>query len=464
MRYFIMVAALAALFACTASSQADTTIPAKLTVSDAVSLAMTANTGLKQARESKLTSISNLKVAGFKTSMDLGSSTSLDRASGNSDLSSLVSSRLSYENMSGTLASLDLTPLGFGSKRGAFGVSLRQALGKGRGLLSNKGLALKSAQSNLTVESKREFLSEQATVQGVVEAYYQAVLAREEVKVREQAVNNAVIAADGWRKREAAGIAAGIDVTRSDVQVSQTKNQLNAQQRDARNSLDRLMISIGGGVGQTPELVDTVPTTDVTLPPLGEAVKKALDNRVELDVFDERLGEQQRQLALAKDQMKPQLDFVAGFNGSRDSEGFLSRSILNSGLLTTGVEYSIPLDQRIIREKRQNVARQLDLLGSQRDFQMEQITEEVRAAYRRVDSARSSLDILAQNKIAAEDNLRIANRMMEVGKGSSRDVLDAQLAVTEVDSSLLSAKTDFFLATIDLKRTMGEDITTMEFK
>ena len=74
------------------------------------------------------------------------------------------------------------------------------------------------------------------------------------------------------------------------------------------------------------------------------------------------------------------------------------------------------------------------------------------------------MEILAQNKTSAEDNLRIANRMMEEGEGSSRDVLDAQLAVTEVDSSLLSAKTDLFLATIDLKRAMGEDISTMEFK
>jgi outer membrane protein TolC len=138
--------------------------------------------------------------------------------------------------------------------------------------------------------------------------------------------------------------------------------------------------------------------------------------------------------------------------------------VLNSGLFTTGIEYSIPLDQRITHEKRLTANRQLDLLGTQRDFEMEQITEQVRSAYRRVESARASLEILAQNKVSAENNLRIANRMMEVGRGSSRDVLDAQLSVTEVDSSILSAKTDFFLATIDLKRTMGEDITTMEFK
>lgn len=463
MRYFTMIAILAAFFACTVSGYTETTIPAKLSVTDAVSLAMQANPDLKSAKESKLTSQSNLRVAGFRTSLGLNSSTVLNRAGANSDLLGLLGSSYTYQNFAGTAASVGVTPLGLGrNQKGAFTLDLRQPLMQGKGLLSDKHLALKSAQSNFAVVSKREYLTEQGTIQGVVEAYYQAVMSREEVKVREAAVKNAELAADGWRKREAAGIAAGIDVTRSDVQVAQTKNQLNSQQRDARNALDKLMIAIGGGVGQTPELTDMVPTTDVTLPPLGDAIKKALANRPELDISSEQMADQERQLAQAKDSLKPQLDLVAGFDGNSDN--YVSRSMFNTGLFKAGVEYSIPLDQRITQEKRMNATRQLDLLGTQRDFQMETITEEVRAAYRRVESTRASLEILAQNKTSAEDNLRIANRMMEVGKGSSRDVLDAQLAVTEVDSSILSGKTDFFLATIDLKRAMGEDISTMEFK
>ena len=463
MRNIKMIAMLAGFFACTAYVQAQTVIPAKLSVKDAVSLALQANPDLKQAKESKLLSQSNLKVASFTTSLGLSSTTTLNRRGSNSDLAGLLGSSYTYENFLGTTASLGIQPLGLGrSAKGAVTLDLRQPLLQGRGLLSDKHLALKSAQSSLAVVSKREYLSEQSTIQGVVEAYYQAVMAREELKVREQAVKNAEIAAEGWRKREAAGIAAGIDVARSDVQVAQTKNQLNAQQREARNSLDRLMIAIGGGVGQTPELIDSVPTPDITLPPLGDAVKKALANRVELDISNEQMAEQERQLAQAKDSLKPQLDLVAGFDG--DSEAYVSRSMFDSGLFSAGLEYSIPLDKRIVQEKRLNATRQLDLLNTQRDFLMETITEQVRAAYRRVESIKSSLEILAQNKISAEDNLRIANRMMEVGKGSSRDILDAQLAVTEVDSSILSAKTDYFLANIDLKRAMGEDISTMEFK
>ena len=144
------------------------------------------------------------------------------------------------------------------------------------------------------------------------------MLAREEVKVREQAVKFAEEAAVGWRKREEAGMVAGIDVTRSEIQVAQTKNSLNSQQRSARNSLDRLMIAIGGGIGETPELVDTVPQIDDTaIPPLatlcGRPSRIEQSSRFLTSASPSRRGSS----------LSPRISFALsstwwpGFNGSR---------------------------------------------------------------------------------------------------------------------------------------------------
>ena len=465
MRYLRMIAILAAAIACTVPGRAENVIPAKLSVEDAVGIALGMNPDLKQAEEGKRASLANLRIANYGTALTFGSSTSLNRAGSNSDLNSLVSSKLSYQSPLGGIASLEMSPLGLGTKHGGLGLSIAQPLRKGSGLLSDRGLALQSAQSDANIQSKQLFLSRQATVQGVTQAYYQALLAREQVKVREQAVKYAQEAADGWRKREAEGMVAGIDVTRSEIQVAQTQNSLNSQQRNSRNALDRLMIAIGAGIGETPELIDTVPQVDnASIPSLGDAVKTALANRAELSVYDERVANQKRQVASAKDQLRPQLDLVASFNGSGDSTGLISRSVLDSGLFAAGFEYNIPLDRRISVEKAYTASRQVEVLDTLRSFEMDQITEQVRSAYRSIESARASIEILTQNNTQAVENLRIANRMMEEGEGSSRDVLDAQQSLTEVDSSLLSAKTDLYLATIDLKRAMGEDITQMGFK
>ena len=146
MRYLRMIAILAVAVACTGPSWAENVVPEKLSVGDAVSIALGMNPELKQAEESKRASLANLRVAGYNTTLSMGSGTSLDRAGSNSDVNSLVFSKLSYENAFGTTASLDMSPLGMGSRHGGLGVSLRQALQKGGGLLSSKGLALQSAQ------------------------------------------------------------------------------------------------------------------------------------------------------------------------------------------------------------------------------------------------------------------------------------------------------------------------------
>ncbi|NLN76305.1 MAG: TolC family protein [Armatimonadetes bacterium] len=464
MGYPKLIAALALMAACIISCNAESTIPTKLSVSEAVEIAIGLNPGLKQAEETQRASQSRLTIADHTTSLNLSSSSSILKTSGNTDLSNVVLTEYSYEGPTGTQANLQVAPVGTGDSRASVGASIIYPLRKGSGSLSRKGLAIQSAQSDVAIQAKQLFISRQATVQGVIEAYYQAVLAREEVKVREQAVQFAQEAAEGWRKREVEGSAAGIDVTRSEIQVSQTQNALNSQLRRARNTLDQLMIAIGTGIGETPELIDSVPEQEISVPPLSATIETALANRAELVISDQRLSDQVRQVAQAKDQLRPRLDAVAGFSSRRSSTGFLGASLFGDGALTTGIEYSVPLDKLVLRETHDTASRQLEVLRNLRLFQMEQITEQVRSSYRRVESAQSSLEILGKNKTVAAENLRIANRMMEEGEGSSRDVLDAQQALTTADSSLLSAKTDLYLALIDLKRVMGEDITRMEFK
>ena len=88
MRYLRMIAILATAIACTVPGRAESIIPAKLSVADAVGIALGTNADLKQAEEGKRASLSQLRIAGYNTSLNFGTSTSLARAPGNSDLSS----------------------------------------------------------------------------------------------------------------------------------------------------------------------------------------------------------------------------------------------------------------------------------------------------------------------------------------------------------------------------------------
>ena len=128
------------------------------------------------------------------------------------------------------------------------------------------------------------------------------------------------------------------------------------------------------------------------------------------------------------------------------------------------MEFTFPLDKRIGLESRDTASRELDLLKELRDYRADQVVEEVRRAYRSLQSAEASLNIYSQNLEAAQTQLHLAQRMVEEGEGSNREVLDAQNALTRVESGVLSARADLYLAGLDLLYAMGEDLTTVVMK
>jgi outer membrane protein TolC len=164
---------------------------------------------------------------------------------------------------------------------------------------------------------------------------------------------------------------------------------------------------------------------------------------------------------MADDELRPGISAVARFQSSNDDEGMLTGSLFSLGSTTIGIEVDIPLDKRQRVEERDIAARELDILEEQRSFQMEEIAEEVRSSYLSYESNRISLGIETERLADAKENLRIAERMVEEGEADNRDVLSAQEALVNAESGIISAKTDLYLATMELRYAMGEDLTTM---
>jgi len=164
---------------------ADSSIPARLSVSQAISLALDANPDLKSAFRGRETSLSNLRMAGIQTTYGIGSTVKLDHSPGDSSLDGLVSYDLTHQNLAGTKASAAVSPIGTGSDRGSVGLRLTHPLMRGKGALSPKSDALQSALSNTNISERELYRSRQATTIAVVRAYFNAVLAAEQVAVQE---------------------------------------------------------------------------------------------------------------------------------------------------------------------------------------------------------------------------------------------------------------------------------------
>lgn len=462
-RLRLMVSIFAGLLLCQAASQAFD-VPPKLSLQDAIGLALKTHVNVKASETDQLASLSRLRIQQINTTLDFGTDTGLAKSPGLSEVSSRAFTGLSLRTPSGTEASFDVAPFGTGGERGNIGMSIRQPLVRGRGRLSDKGDLLLSAQSNVAVMRRELYQARQSTILNVVEAYYRAILEWEQVSVQERALEIAKQSAEGYRKREAEQLVTGLDVRRAELNVAETQNALNLQQQSARAAMDRLMLAIGAGVGQAPELTDAVPEIIEKPPTLEEAIKLALDNRPELAIYEERLANEKRAVAIAQDRLRPDLDVVAGFRSTNADTGILSSSIFDEGYSSVGMEFRIPLDRRIVKENRDIASRGLGVLEEQRTYQKERIAEDVRQAYRTLEQAEISLGIYSTNLDRAKEQLHFAQRLMEEGEGSSRDLLDAQGSLTRVESGLLSAKTDIFLARMNLKHAIGEDLTNVRFE
>lgn len=446
-----------------AAASAQTAIPEKLTLADAVSITLETNVNLKSALFNKFVSESDLRVAELNTTYSLSGAASVQNSTGGTENSGYVSGRLSYEGLGGTEGSVSFSPYGTGDYQGWFDLELRQPLTKGKGVLSGKSDILLSARSSLRNRDRQLFQSRQSTVYSVIQSYCRALQAREQVKIQERALDLAIASSEYAKKREEAGIGLGIDAIRAEVQVEQTRERLNQRRSSARASIDQLMTAIGVGIGYNPELADSIPEIDETVPGLEEAVAAALTNRTELAVFDEQLATQQRRLRITEDDLRPGVDAVLSYSSSASGEGWMS-SPFDDGTAVAGVEITIPLDRRALTEERDVASENLKLLGEQRTYQKERIEEEVRSAYRTFESAGDSLEILVRNLDVAKQNLYIAERMFEEGEYENREVLTAQAAVTDAESGLITARIDRYLALVALKRAMGEDLTVMGLK
>lgn len=463
MRHSIITMIACILFVAPAAVHADDDT-ATLSLAEAITTALQTNANLKQAREQQLTALSNLRIASFTTRYGVGTQANIERTPDYRGVPGRIFGSFGYEGLGGTTALFEVAPLGTGTDHGYVGLQIRKPLLRGKGLLSEKYDEVQRALIDSDIQDKEYYITQQYTVREVVQAYYRAVLGREQVKVQQKALEIAKEAAEGTRKRAEAELIVALDVSRAEIRVAQTEDALVRQEQSARAAMDRLMLAIGAGVGASPELTDPLPETEIEIPPIKDAIKTALANRAELSVYDYELQEQARKIEMAIDEMRPDLDVVMGFNSTNVKSGLLSQSIFDQGAFSLGFEYSLPLDKRVSRERHQTAERQMEVIKEQRAYQMEQIAEQVWSAYRSLEAARASMNIQMENLKIAQLKLDLAQKMVDAGESDNRDVLDAQSEITNLESGILSARTQLYLAAIDLKYYMGEDITSMGVK
>ena len=295
-------------------------------------------------------------------------------------------------------------------------------------------------------------------------AYYDVLLAAQQITVHEASVNLLQKELEDQQRRYTAGTVPRFNVLRAEVAVANERPlliQARNNDRIAKNTLSNLLgYNLPRDIWediplQLTDTLDAVPY-QVNLP---DAIQQALSHRTELVAL--RKTEQLQQLGIvnARSGYKPTVSVFAGYGWynaqftppvtiDHDINGWNAGAQLQwsifDGLLTHG---------KVTQAKALHDKSVTDLADQSRQIELQ-----VRTAYSDFIEAKEVLDSQEKVQEEADEALREAKARAEAGTGTQLDVLDAETSLTQARTTNVQALHDYAAARAKLERAIGENM------
>lgn len=248
-----------------------------------------------------------------------------------------------------------------------------------------------------------------------------------------------------------AGIAAGIDVTRAQTQL--TEQLLRQRQLDDR--VDRASLELARLMG-TPLNARFAPD-ESPLPPVDPALTpeaatdQARQYRVELQLARLRENILDTEISAAQASDSPRLGLVAdyGFSGNTPGSNVY-------GTHNVGLSLQVPLyDGGLSQAQTQALQSQLEQAHLQRQDQEIQVEQEVRSSFLKLQLARQQIETAGAAVALAEKEVTMSTDRFRAGLTNSLEMVTAQTNLTRARDAQVQALVSLQLAQIELAASMG---------
>lgn len=299
-------------------------------------------------------------------------------------------------------------------------------------------------QAELNLQSVKNDL-----VRTVRKKYYALLAAQRTVEIRTQSRE---VYEDQYNRTSEyyrLGLRPKVDVTTAEVNLNNESLRLIR----AKNAVKTASASLANTLGVTTSVILQV-EEDVSFEQkdltLEEAVKAAYENRpdVQSSALDLRLGN--LKLSQAKSGYLPTLSLSAGYTKSGetlylDNENAYVGVGLDIPIFNAFRTYNSVKQANIALENTRNNSRSL----------LNNVFLEVQNAYIALDEAAESIPLAELNAQKAKENMELARGRYNEGIGDMIELKDAEVAYTDAQISLLTARYDYGAAVADLKQAMG---------
>ncbi|MBN1480490.1 TolC family protein [candidate division KSB1 bacterium] len=334
------------------------------------------------------------------------------------------------------------------------GASVTQPLflgGAGIAGIKMAGAGARAAERNL--EKTRQDL-----MYNTVSAFYGCLVAKELVKVQEEALQQSQENMEMVRKKFEAGAASKFDLMRAEVNVANTKPDAISARNQYKIALTRLKMVLALPM-ETEIQVDgelLYEDDDFTTKTIPDYQQMALRSRPELQALEEQKAISRHGISLARSNFMPKLFFTTDYSylgmtnerklvGVDYSRGFSSAVSLQlplfTGLKNNKQYHKAKLDHRMMLDTQKQVT--------------DGIIAEVEAVYNTFLEATEKYEAASENADLAQETFRLATMMYEEGTNTQLDVFTAQLGLTSARLNYLSSIYEYQLARYALRKVTG---------
>ncbi len=300
------------------------------------------------------------------------------------------------------------------------------------------------------------------TVLDVRTAYYDVLLAEQQIVVQDASVKLLEQEFENTKRRLEAGAVPRFNALRAEVKIANARPRYikakNAH-RTAKNNLATLL-----GYNIPTNVWEDLPfnlTTRLDITPydiaLPAALAQARDRRSELRALRVQLDLEKQRITIAQSGYKPSLGVFAGY-GSHNSEVSDDFYRAISGP-TAGVSLTWDIFDGFLTRGKVVEARARESKATVNlDEATRRVEQEVRTAYSSFIEAREVLASQLKVVQQAEEAIRLSDARYDAGTGTQLDVLDAQTSLTEARTTQIDAARDYLVARARLERAIGIDV------
>lgn len=340
---------------------------------------------------------------------------------------------------------------------------------------------IRIAKTEILITAKQSEATINTNMAQIARQYWDAVLARDTIKVNQQSLDLARKSYDHDKQALDLGAISKLDILQSESQVAERERELVQAQYQYKVLLDGLRRLMGADLTPRTRALDIVLDDDpAALPdkanilPFEQALTKALAARPEMAAASAAISVDELSARVSRDALRPRLDLglTGGSSGPGENQ-ISSGSVIGLGTSTPPPGLG-PTLQQVFQFRYPSYGGSLtatfpfrnstakanlsDALVSrardryrQRQAQ-EQITLDVRQATHNIELADATIQAAIHARDLAHQNVDAEQQKYQLGATTAFELLTAQSSLATAESALVNAYVNYQEAYIDYQR------------